>query len=340
MSKRLDYSGPGAGTAFGLERLLDVSFSDIDQMCEAVKTWDLEFRPLRLPPVGESVGRISQSRCGPLEIGYARILTGIDQVGAPPAGLLTFVILEKRLRKLWWRGHDVGNEQVLVFPVGSELRSLSGSDFEIHTISVAEKVVAELCDELEVRWPGCRGRPEVFQVPPYVLGFIRRKLRRFRDGSMEEPWAEGRQILLDLISFWLFATNRPIKGRPCPRARDMAVRKAIELMEQADWSEFSMATLQRSIGVGERTLQYAFRERFGMTPAAFVKARRLTLARSELARAANGETTVGAVMAKAGFTHAGQFACDYRRSFHELPSETLERIRPAGGGNCYRAPFE
>jgi AraC family transcriptional regulator, ethanolamine operon transcriptional activator len=340
MSKQLDYSGPVAGTALGLERLLDVSFIDIDQMCEAVKTWDLEFRPLRLPPVGDSVGRISQSRCGPLEIGHARILTGVDQIGAPPAGLLTFVILEKRLRKLWWRGHDVGNDRVLVFPVGSELRSLSGSDFEIHTISVAEKVVAEICNELEIDWTGSRLCPEVFPVPPYYLEFIRRKLRRFRDGSMEEPCAEGRQILLDLISFWLFATNRPIKGRPCPRARDMAVRKVIELMEQADWSEFRTATLQRSIGVSERTLQYAFRERFGMTPAAFVRARRLALARSELARAADGETTVGAVMAKVGFTHAGQFACDYRRSFHELPSETLERTSPAEKGNFYRAVFE
>ncbi len=141
--------------------------------------------------------------------------------------------------------------------------------------------------------------------------------------------AEGRQFLLDLISSWLIATNRPIKGRPRPRARDMAVRKANELMEQADWSEFSMATLQ-----------YAFRERFGMTPAAFVKARRLILARRELALAANGETTVGAVMAKVGFTHAGQFACDYRRSFNELPSETLERKRSAGEGDFYRAPFE
>ncbi len=198
MSKQLDYSGPGEGTAIGLERLSDVSFIYIDQMCEAVKTWGLEFRPLRLPPVGDSMGRISQSRCGPLEIGHARILTVIDQMGAPPAGLLTFVILEKRLRKLWWRGYDVGSDRVLVFPVGSELRSLSGSDFEIHTISVAEKVVAELCDELEVRWPGCRGHPEVFQVPSYVLEFIRQKLRRFRDGSMEEPWPKAASSCLIL----------------------------------------------------------------------------------------------------------------------------------------------
>ena len=339
VSKRLDRLDPNERAASGYMQLLDVLFADIDQMCQAARSWDLEFRPLELPPPGESVGRICQSRHGPLEIGYARILTGVDQVGAPPPGLLTFVILEDRLRRLWWRSHDVNNDRVLVFPIGSELRSVSGSDFEIHTISVSEDVVAEVCNELEISWPGPRECAEQFQVPAYLLGPMRRSLRRLRDGQAEAPWVEGRQILTDLISYWLLAMNRSAGRRPSLRARDVAVRKSLEFMEQADWTSFSLTTLQRSIKVSQRTLEYAFRERFGMTPAAFMKARRLSLVRSELARAASGETTVGAAMAKVGFSHVGQFASDYRRAFRELPSETLERSRSIAGAPFYLGPL-
>lgn len=73
--------------------------------------------------------------------------------------------------------------------------------------------------------------------------------------------------------------------------------------------------------------------------AAFIKARRLTLARSELVRAASGETTGGAVMAKVGVSHVGQFACDSRRSFQELPSETPDRRSLVGEGNLSQTPI-
>jgi AraC-like DNA-binding protein len=79
--------------------------------------------------------------------------------------------------------------------------------------------------------------------------------------------------------------------------------------------------------VGERTLQLAFRERFGLTPAAFLKARRLALVRQQLLRLNPADSSIGQVAGALGFTHLGQFAADYRRAFGETPSETLKQTR-------------
>jgi AraC family ethanolamine operon transcriptional activator len=88
-------------------------------------------------------------------------------------------------------------------------------------------------------------------------------------------------------------------------------------------AEFNPANSGARFGVSERTLQYAFRDRFGLTPAAFIKARRLAAVSAMLKRADAELATVGDIAAQFGFWHSGQFAADYKRAFGELPSDTL-----------------
>jgi AraC family ethanolamine operon transcriptional activator len=101
-------------------------------------------------------------------------------------------------------------------------------------------------------------------------------------------------------------------------------------MEHDDWAELSAGMLCAVGDVSERTLQYAFRERFGLTLAAFLKARRLAAVRHELMYAVDERSTVGDISATFDFWHVGQFAADYRRIFGEPPSETLWRSRVRG----------
>lgn len=86
-----------------------------------------------------------------------------------------------------------------------------------------------------------------------------------------------------------------------------------------------VADIAAAVGVSVPTLNRAFRKCHGMGPKAFVKRRRLDRVRSELLRAYPRETTVTAIATKHGFWHLSQFAGDYRKAFHEAPSETLRR---------------
>jgi AraC-like DNA-binding protein len=83
--------------------------------------------------------------------------------------------------------------------------------------------------------------------------------------------------------------------------------------------------LCRETGASERTLEYAFREHFGVTPKAYLQAVRLHQVRGELRAANPAFARVSDVANRWGFWHMGQFAADYRKMFGELPSQTLKR---------------
>jgi AraC family ethanolamine operon transcriptional activator len=79
------------------------------------------------------------------------------------------------------------------------------------------------------------------------------------------------------------------------------------------------------VGASERTLRRGFRERFGVSPKAYLLAQRLIDVRRTLRTADPDATLVADVANRFGFWHMGQFAADYRKHFGELPSQTLGR---------------
>lgn len=310
-----------------LTPLLQAEFSDVEELCAMVRSWELDFRPLSGAIGSGTVGTVVQHRCGPLEIAYARFLASIEQGGAPPAGKLTFGVLGKGVRHLWWRGRDVDAGTVLVFPIGGELRSFSGPDFEVYTISVGEDCVASLCERFKLTPPLVRLRSETFRPSRDLLDRLRRRLCRLRDAVGGDGTLDAKQLVEDLVLAWLRSSMLQPERQRLVRGRDRAVRRCLERIEEADWTELTPSVLCEIGAVGERTLQYAFRERFGLTPAAFLKMRRLAEVRRRLLRSNTGHLLVGETAASLGFFHVGQFAADYRRAFGETPSRTLERSR-------------
>jgi AraC family ethanolamine operon transcriptional activator len=82
--------------------------------------------------------------------------------------------------------------------------------------------------------------------------------------------------------------------------------------------------LVQAAGVSQRSLETAFRERFGMGPKRYLLSRRLEGVRRRLLRSSPGER-IADIAREWGFVHASQFATDYRLWFGELPSETMAR---------------
>lgn len=80
-----------------------------------------------------------------------------------------------------------------------------------------------------------------------------------------------------------------------------------------------------SVGVCERTLQYAFQECVGMSPLAYIRRCRLNRVRSTLLNADAKDTSVTQVAMQFGFLHLGRFAGEYKQIFEESPTTTLAR---------------
>jgi AraC family ethanolamine operon transcriptional activator len=113
------------------------------------------------------------------------------------------------------------------------------------------------------------------------------------------------------------------ENRPSLRNRDLAVERVVEYVRNTPAPVSEMASLCRIAGVSERTLQYTFKERYGIPPNVFVKRWNLNSARRLLLQAYATGSTVSEIAMYLGFMHQGQFAADYRKLFSELPSTTL-----------------
>jgi AraC family ethanolamine operon transcriptional activator len=117
-----------------------------------------------------------------------------------------------------------------------------------------------------------------------------------------------------------------------PRAPQRAVREAVRVLRQVEDLLFSrlsepIYTTQvcNALKVSPRKLHDAIVATCGMSPHAYLKARRLSLARRALRTAAPEARLVKRVAIAHGFWHFGNFAHDYRELFRETPSETSSR---------------
>lgn len=118
--------------------------------------------------------------------------------------------------------------------------------------------------------------------------------------------------------------GREQPGHPEPDSqRRRAIRRVEEYLAAHPGEVPPVGLLCQISGVSERTLEYAFRAQLGITPARYLRVRRLNGARSELRSSSPGDARVADVAMRHGFWELGRFAREYRELFGELPSQTL-----------------
>ena len=101
--------------------------------------------------------------------------------------------------------------------------------------------------------------------------------------------------------------------------------RAVEEFIEANWDKpVDIEAMVAVAKVSARSLFRQFRKDRGYSPADFAKRVRLNRAR-EMLEQSNGGGSVIQIALKCGFQNPGRFARDYRNSFGELPSATLQK---------------
>jgi AraC family ethanolamine operon transcriptional activator len=108
-------------------------------------------------------------------------------------------------------------------------------------------------------------------------------------------------------------------------ARQAVFYQAVEhIMAHQDDLSLSMPHLAEQVNVSLRTLEYAFHDTLGHPPRGFIRRLRLQSLRRQLLLNSSCRGVTDAA-ARAGFVELGRMANDYKKSFGELPSQTLAR---------------
>ena len=303
---------------------------DFDEFCENARNWDLDYRQL---DSGKYSSELLMFGNATTLFTQAKIRRSMLQQGTSPTGLVTFGLLAYSDISIHWRNADIHENQLFIFPRDGELHSITHPNFDVYTLSFSERTLEQICEALKL--PDFRklaAGSEVFNCHPEYMLQLRKWLHQFAfDLVNRSSGARDRVRLRQLeeeLARHLITTLFTRTGslcKPSTRKRDRALKVAVNYIEESDIPVSSVRDLCAITDVSERTLEYAFREHYGLSPKSFMQTYHLNQVRKMLRRDDPDSARISGIAGRYGFWHMGQFAADYKRMFRELPSETLRK---------------
>lgn len=125
----------------------------------------------------------------------------------------------------------------------------------------------------------------------------------------------------------LFANHHamPVHCAVLSETRQRALRKAIDYIHAHASDRLTVVDIASAACVSPRTLEVAFRRRYGQSPLGFLRGVQLDRVHQALqaARLAQRPVQVTDIAMANGFTHMGRFACYYKQRFGISPTLTL-----------------
>ncbi len=312
-------------SASSVPTVLKLEFPDFELLAESIQGWDLDWRQLDGGHLRASLEQVESESALLTRVAFNRSF--LQRGGCPP-GVRTFGILGAGVQQVRWCGLRPTDSHALVFP-SSDYHSVSRPGFNGLTLSFPEEHLAEVAQTL--------GHPEGLEVAspgslvtgdPRQVAALRGRLENLLDPAFVSPGSAAARAVRYELEFAIpamlirsISSGQPL-ARPSAKTRSRALRRAMDLID-AEGSEYlNVSDLCDVAGASWRTLNYAFREHFEMTPKQYLQTLNLTGAYRDLLTAKQ-DARVSDIANRWGFWHLGQFAADYRHHFGELPSETL-----------------
>jgi len=302
-----------------------LSFGDADAFCAATQGFDIEFHQLDRGSLDADLSFLVAAEC---VVHYVRFNRRFHQRGAGPAGMLNFGLPdESTLRN--WCGATLDEPSLLNFSRPSGYDSVSERDFSAYTFTVSERLLQKELDALgsAMRASDIRASDD-WTLPdansPELLRTIGRRLVSDASVVSGQParLPELQSFLVHILA-QVITAGETINLRANARQRDRAIGRALDLIFSSS-DPITVSDLHTQSGVCWRTLDRAFKNRFGIGPKQYIVAVRLASVRKVL-QSVPPHRTVTDIASEWGFGHMGRFSSAYNQMFGELPSRTLRK---------------
>ncbi|WP_026329556.1 helix-turn-helix domain-containing protein [Thiomicrorhabdus arctica] len=163
------------------------------------------------------------------------------------------------------------------------------------------------------------------ELAPQKLMMLKSCLGTIMDDSSHKMDSYVREdLLMTCLLHALPNESSSPKLLPSYQHRKVVVERVKEYMKSHQQLPVTITELCQIAYVSRRTLQYSFETILGYSPLQFLRLTRLNQVRRAL-KTADKDSTVTETAEKWGFTHAGQFSHDYKKTFGESPSQTLRK---------------
>jgi AraC family ethanolamine operon transcriptional activator len=295
---------------------------DAEEMREQSSFWTYEHKQYGR---GAFTGEITVFHTNRLQVSYTLRSTGIFLRGGLPPKTTIVCYHYTDPRKIFYRGNTLLDSQVMVLNHTDELEYHSLYPSTAMTVAIDTELLNERCisifgyplsslsyQERITMQPGYYKRQASALFSLLQSAWNGLSLKTEKDEEMIEN--EILNIIFTGVQHHEILNNSPDRLNMAKKAEDY-IRSNLK-------TQVMIGELCEAIGTTERTLHLGFKERFGLSPNAYMQAMRLNGAYQDL-RTSKSKNKVSEVAIDWGFNHLGRFAKQYKRMFGKLPSETF-----------------
>lgn len=284
-----------------------------------VKGWELDFIQLGNGIFKSTLTQVFSSE---FQLAHVHFNSSVKQEGFSTPNYWSFAFVESPA--LIWRNYKVQAKSIIVYAPNSEINAISTPGFDAQIISISENSLSS-----EVASFGLTNLMKKLKEHPVLI-------------SSPENWEELKSMIVSETEFALknSAFNPgfldSFTDKLIPALETAVVSKELvssykrkEVLAMAEKfiqknikESITVVDLARHCDVSERTLLYAFKERFNIGSKEFIKILKLNHIYRLLDTKSKTQSITN-VSREFGFWHTGQFHHDFKAFFGLLPSEII-----------------
>ena len=297
--------------------------------------WDLRLVQL-------SAGKFS-SRYSGIEIpgGYLSLeaigRSTLHFSGSPPKGHTSIILPLKIGKAFQYRNRIVREADAIIVRQGQEAEFVIEDGLHFAAIYLTEEfnrtvrreVIGPIAAAQDLGLPSIMSGPRVAAIKRRISDlFCLEAAEPMSQVSVSGLRQAAEEIALQLLTaVWQQPAITPEPPAQGADNKQSLASHARDIMEANGHRSLKLSDLSGRLGVSIRTLQYGFKDRYGISPAKYHSLLRLNGAYADLKRSDPSETSVTKVATSWGFYHFGRFSKTFQAQFGELPSQTLARKR-------------
>ena len=311
--------------------VVNQSFNNFEKFASSLRSWDVDFYQIRQ---GSFCANLIQYISGDLLLTRASLNRSFFQQGNPPEARWTFAVTGSSDIRGNFKGPDIANQSLIIYPPGSEINATSHSTFDVLTFSAPEHFLELLAQKQEL--PELRHylkdievlmceKKRIDKLRSLLIQLLNKMTKKDLQANdfPDQLWSET--IIPETLLKAVYHHDNREQPSPVFLLRDGAFNQAIACIQTNARENITVNGLTHQTGVSQRTLEYVFQEKTGMSPKQFIRTFRLNRVKKELTRSNYNCHKVTDIAMDWNFSHMGQFSKDYKKLFGELPSKTLGR---------------
>jgi len=306
---------------FTPQTLLQKDALNLEELREISSGWDNRWSQLKPGKVNVKIGMFHTPR---LQFSWMAYSNAVFIEGSHPPGsvALSLVWAQSAVSS---HNQEIDPYEIVIHTEGDEIDYIAGGANEIFTLVVEEHFFHQYFFEYFGRpfeeMVGDKRLVIKEESADMLIMRLQHWLQYFhmkRESTLEKYYAMEEEILESLFS--IIHTTTPKLHR-----EKFDIRQIREILHKNIDNLYTIGDLVKEFKIPIRTMQYHFKQKFGISPKQYLHYLRLNTIRKELMCRGEDKLTISEIASKYGFFNASHFGSEYKKMFGETPGQTLQR---------------